>query len=481
LSAPPRHRPSRRAVVVGAGATGLAAAHKLLAEAEAAGYRCDVKVLEAGSRPGGLIRTERHDGMVLEGGPDSLVAQKPAGIALCRELGLGDELVEVAGGGGSLRILHAGKLHPLPDGFLMMAPTRVGALLRSELFSPLGKLRMALEPWMRTRRSDGDESLRSFVVRRLGREAYNRAAEPIIGGVYTADGDAMSLSLTMPRFRDLERRHGSVICGLRAMRRMHNGAGPAFAAPREGMSSLVDALVRRLPTDSLRLRTAVTRVRPRAGGWQIECDGADPLRADAVLLACPAAAAARLLHGVDAELADEIAQLPYASCATVNLVYRGSAASRPLEGHGFFAPRTERVPILGCSYVSVKFPGRVPRDRILMRVFLGGALDPGVLEEDDGRLIARADRELARILGFAESPVLARVHRFPHAMPQYPVGHDIRIAAIRTQLQRHPGLFLAGSVMGAVGIPDCIASGHEVAAALLQSLDSDHARLEMAI
>ena len=480
MSAPGHPCPRRRAVIVGGGISGLAAAHRLLSGEPSAQPGWEVRVLEAAPRPGGLIRTERDDGMVLEGGPDSLVAQKPAGIELCRELGLGETLVEVAGGGGSLRILHDGKLHRLPDGFLMMAPTRLGAVVRSELFSPLGKLRMALEPWIRRRRDEGDESLRSFVVRRLGKEVYNRAAEPIIGGVYTADGDAMSLALTMPRFRELERRHGSVIRGLRAMRRKHGDGGPAFAAPRDGMSSLVEALVRRLPAGSLRLRTPVARVRPRAGGWQVECDGNEPLRADAVLLACPAMAASRLLHGVDSELADEIAQLPYASCATVNLVYRRRAIGRPLQGSGFFAPRTENVPILGCSYVSAKFPGRVPGDRILMRVFLGGALDPGVLEEDDGRLAARANREIARILGLVESPVLTRVHRFPHAMPQYPVGHDIRIAAIRGHLQRHPGLFLAGSVMGAVGIPDCIASGHAAAAALERSL-AGRSRLEVAI
>ncbi len=463
----PGARDTWRVVIVGGGITGLAAAHALLAAARDGLPRIEVRVLEAGPRPGGLVRTESGAGLVLETGADSMIAQKPAGLALCERLGLGDDVVRLDTPRPTMQIVHRGRLVDLPAGFVLLAPARLRPLLGSRLFSWRGKLRMLAEPLVPRRPTTAsDESLRSFVTRRLGREAFERAAEPIIGSLYTADADRLSLAATMPRFLDLELRDGSVVRGLRRAARARRGAsGPGFVWLRGGMERLVDRLVAALPPGALVLGAPVERVVPEAGtgSWRVEVPGRPTLSADAVILAAPGFATAHVLAETDATLARDVATLDYASCATVHLLYRASQVRTKLSSFGFFVPRTERLPILGCSYVSEKFPGRAPADRVLLRAFLGGALDPHVLRRGDDARIAAAHDTLAALLGIDGPPELARSHAHPRSMPQYAVGDRARIARIGERVGGHPGLFVAGSVIGAVGVPDCIDSGERAA------------------
>jgi len=457
-------------VVVGGGITGLAAAHRLVESIGASGG-APVVVFEAAERAGGQIRTERHGEFLFEGGPDALVAQKPAGVALCERIGLAGELRELGVRNAGTQIYRDGRLHRVPDGFLMMAPTRVGPVLRSTLFSWAGKLRMACEPWV-ARRSAAldDESLASFVTRRFGREVFERVAEPVMAGLFTADADRLSLRMTMPRFLDLEAREGSVTRGLRAAassapraRPFGHGTGRGgFVALAGGLATIVERLLTRLPAGTLQTGAAVASVAAAHGdGWTVALANGERVRAGAVLFAVPADAAAAALAAHDESLAGSLRRLRYASCATVNIAYRAADVRARLDGLGFFVPRTEGLPILACSYVTEKFDGRAPAGTAVFRAFLGGATRPAALEKDDAGLIRDTHETLRRILAIDGEPVLAKAYRAPRAMPQFDVGAHASIASIQERAATHPGLFLAGSVAGAFGLPDCIRSGEE--------------------
>jgi oxygen-dependent protoporphyrinogen oxidase len=466
-------------VVVGGGVTGLAAAHRIVERLQEPSAP-PVVVLESSDRAGGQVRTERDGEFIFEGGPDTLLTQKPSGLALCERLGLGSDLQGFDARRGGAEILRGGRLVRVPDGFLMMAPTRIPPLLASPLFSWRGKARMLGEPFVPPRGADlSDESLASFVVRRFGREVLDRVAEPVIAGLYTADADRLSLRATMPRFLDLEARDGSVTRGLRRASRAASrgpfghgtGRRGGFVTVRGGLSRIVDALVGRLPAGSLRTSAHVAALdRSDAGGWTVHLAGGGSIRAAAVLLACPAFEAARATRGHDPALAGTLGTLDYAPCATVNLAYRRSQVGVARRTYGFFVPRGENLPILACSYVSEKFEGRAPEAAVVLRAFLGGALHPRVLDVDDERLGAIAHDALRGPLGISGDPTVVKVSRFPRGMPQYEVGAESWIREVAARVARHPGLEVAGSIAGAVGLPDCIRSGEEAADRLYEAL-----------
>jgi oxygen-dependent protoporphyrinogen oxidase len=484
VAAVARHGERLDVVVVGGGITGLAAANRLIERGAADGSPVSVAVLEATDRAGGQIRTDRHGEFLFEGGPDALVAQKPAGVALCERIGLGSALRDLGGGRKGTQILHRGRLHPVPDGFLMMAPTRWAPVLRSGLFSWRGKLRLACEPFVpRRAASCDDESLGAFVRRRFGREVLERIAEPVIAGLFTADADLLSLRMTMPRFLDLEAEHGSVIRGLRRAaspsgnRAFGHGTGRGgFVALDGGLSRIVEALIARLPEGCVRTgaRAIGIAASPSTGSWIVRLDGGETLRTGAIVFACPAADAAQAIAAHDCALSDELVRLRYASCATVNIAYRRSDVGARLSGLGFFVPRTERRPILACSYVSEKFEGRAPAGTVVFRAFLGGATRPEALEAPDEELIRQTHDTLRSILAITGAPLFAKVYRADRAMPQFDVGVRAPIAAIQDRAARHPGLFLAGSVAGAFGLPDCIRSGEQAADRAASFLATDH-------
>lgn len=456
-------------VVVGGGVTGLAAAHRLVERARAGEAIPPVLVLEAAERAGGQVCTERRGDVVLEAGPDTVVAQKPAAVALCARLGLQGELEDVAARHGGTSVLWNGKLHRVPEGFVMMAPTRLLPVLRSSLFSWRGKVRMAMEPLVRARPgSVDDESLASFVSRRFGREALVRAAEPIVASIFTADAERLSLRATLPRFLDLERRHGSVARGLStAMTTNHAPASArpgAFVALRGGMSRLVEGLLARLPAGSVRTGARVDAIaRDASGSLVVTLSGGERIRSAAVLLACPAFEGARMMRALDPALAAKLGELPYASCATVSLVYPRSALGAPLDSFGFFVPRAAALPILACSCVSEKFPARAPSDVVVLRAFLGGATRPAILDLSDAELERASAECLARILRIGGPPRAAFTHRFPRSMPQYDVGAVRWLEEVARRAAAIPGLAIVGSAAGAVGIPDAVRSGEEAA------------------
>ena len=454
--------------MVGGGITGLAAAHRAVEVARERGIALELTLVEARERLGGTIATERAGGFLVEAGPDSFLSEKPWALALCRRLGLEDRLARTDDRYRKVFVWRAGRLHPLPDGWELLAPTRLAPFLTSGLFSWPGKLRMALDLVLPRGIAD-DESLGAFVRRRLGREALERVAQPLVAGIYTADPDDLSLTATMPRFAELERRERSIILGLwRASRRAPQaGISGArfglFVTLKEGMEELVAALATGIQSDAVLLKHRVAGVERRGNRWRVTTvEGAD-LDAERVVVATESHAAARMLRYVDPTLATLLAEIPYASSATVTLGYRRAEVPHPLDGFGFVVPRAEGRALLACTFSSVKYPGRAPEGDVLLRAFVGGALNEAVLERDDATLVMRARDELRQAMGIRAAPVLTRVFRWPKAMPQYHVGHLARVDTIERLVRALPGLDLAGGAYRGVGISDCVRSGEGAA------------------
>ena len=457
-----------RLVVVGGGITGLAAAHHALELARERRIALELTLVEARERLGGTIATERAGGLLIEAGPDSFLSEKPWALALCRRLGLEDRLARTDDRYRKVFVWHAGRLHPLPDGWELLAPTRLAPFLSSRLFSWPGTLRMAFDLVLPRGIAD-DESLGAFVRRRLGREALERVAQPLVAGIYTADPDDLSLTATMPRFAELEKQERSIILGLRRARRRARETGVSgarwslFVTLKEGMEDLVAALATRLQPGTVLLKQRVAGVERRGDRWRVAtAEGAD-LDADRVIVATESHAAARMLRYVDPTLATLLAEIPYASSATVTLGYRRADVPHPLDGFGFVVPRTEKRALLACTFSSVKYAGRAPEGDVLLRAFVGGALNEAVLELDDAPLVMRARAELREALGITAAPALARVFRWPKAMPQYHVGHLARVETIERRAGALPGLDLAGGAYRGVGISDCVRSGEGAA------------------
>lgn len=443
------------AVVVGAGIAGLAAAWELRQR----GLR--PLVLEQSARAGGVIVTERTGGFVIDGGPDALLAHKPAALTLCEELGLGERLVSVLPPRTAF-IVRRGQLIPLPEASFLGLPTRLRALATSPLFSWRGRLRMATE-LVRPPRVTEDESIGSFIRRRFGDEAVEYLAEPLLAGIHAGDVDALSVHALFPRLVELERSAGSVLRGLLRAPAQASPRG-AFQSLRGGLAELPDALAGALGAETIRYGARVREIATDAGRrYALTLENGETITARAVIVAVPAWAAGPMLRALDADLAALCESIPYASTVTVALALRREQVRHPLRGTGFVVPRAERKAITAATWSSSKWPGRAPEGHVLLRAFLGGAGADDVLERRDEALVAAALGDLASLLGVSGDPLFARVFRWPRATPQYVVGHAARLAALDAHLARHPGLLLTGSAYRGTGIPDCVADARATA------------------
>ena len=405
------------------------------------------------------------DGFVIEAGPDSILAQKPEGLALCRAVGLGERLIPTRPETRTIFVLRHRRLHPLPEGMMLAVPTRLGPFFRSRLFSWPGKLRMGLDLLLPRGPATADESIASLVRRRFGQEAVERLGEPLMAGIHAGDPERLSMRATFPRLVDLEARHASLIRGMWASARTAAPAsGSAFYSLAGGLGELVEALVARLPPDRRQGGAAVTSLSRREGEWTVAVEGGTSVTARAVVLATPAHAAARLLAPLSAEAAGLLQSIPFASSATVALGYRRADVSHPLDGYGLLVPRGEGLRCTACTFVSTKFPGRAPEGHVLLRAFLGGTRDPDVLSLDDAAMVALVRREMGPVLGLGGSPVVERVYRWPRATPQMEIGHLERMARLDAVMAGVPGVFLTGAGLRGTGLPDTIADGQRTAA-----------------
>lgn len=445
--------------VVGGGIAGLAAARELehvLPEAE-------IVLLERTERLGGKVRTEREEGYVVEGGADSFLSRKPRGVGLAQELGL--ELVGRRPENARSFVRVGADLEPLPEGLTGMIPTNLEALADTELLSPPGRERLAAEPGIPPAPPGGDESIASFVTRRLGREAYERLVEPLMTGIYGGDGDQLSLQATFPNLRALELEHGSLLRGL-AAQPPAGSARPPFLSFRTGMETLVSAVAGALRRTQIRIGVPAVGLSARDSGYELDLDG-ETLEADGVVLAIPAFEVVSLIAGQDDALAAEHAQIPYASAAIVTFALDDAGGA--LDGYGYVIPHTEHDEVLACTWSSSKWEGRAPDGSCLVRVYLGRFAGRDVTEREDDDLLDLARQEL-RLVGLAKSAQRVWIHRWPRGMPQYVLGHPERLARIHAALAEHPGLALAGAAYRGVGVPDCIHSGEEAARSVARSL-----------
>lgn len=445
--------------IVGGGISGLVTALSL------ARAGVPFLLLESSPRWGGRVLGERDGGFLIEGGPDSLFVQKPAAIDLCRELGLGERLLP-ASEPRTVYVAKGGRLHALPPGLAAGAPSDLRAFLASGLFSWPGKLRMGLECVIPRRRDQDDESIADFFRRRLGREALALVGDPLLAGIHAGDPERLSLTATMPRLAEVERRSGSLARGLGVGRPAGRQAAPLFYTLRGGLGEMVDAIVRALPPGRFRTRTAVSRIVREGGRYELRLEDGGVVRARDVVLAVPPPVGSRLLSGIDVELAAWLLEIPCASTATVALGFRREEVGHPLDGHGLLIPRGEGLRTTACTFVSSKYPYRAPGDHVLLRAFVGGVrdrLEAGVGGEE---LVATVLRELAPLLGLRGAPALARSFLWRESMPQMEVGHLARMRAFDERLRLWPGLTVIGAGLRGTGIADAVTEGRRAAEAI---------------
>jgi len=455
-----------RVVIIGGGISGLSTAYYLSKGGSPS------TMIESRGRLGGVIQTERVDGCTIEAGPDSFLSAKPAALELIRELGLAGEVI---GSNDHLRITYVrkgGRLVPLPDGLMMMVPTKILPLLTTSLLSFGTKVRMGMELLRAPKPPAGDESVAQFVEEHYGAEAVDYLAEPLLSGIYGGNPAELSVTSVLPRFVELASKYGSLTRGVLAERakavHLRDGAHPAplFRTLKGGLQQLVDGVTAAIQGKT-EVRAARAETVERAGaGFRIKL-GAGWLEADHLVVACEAHNAAALLAGVDRLLAELLGTVAYSSSMTVALGFDAADLARPPEGFGFLVPKKERRRLVACTWVGTKFTDRVPDGTVVARCFLGGMGDAGVLNESDEAIVAAVTAELLEIAGIAARPRFSRIFRWPRSMAQYTVGHPQRLAEMEARVAAIPGLHLAGNAYQGIGIPDCIRMGKAAAERVL--------------
>lgn len=447
-----------RVLVIGGGISGLSAAYDLTR----AGADCTI--LEKQSRVGGVIETRVTEGCTLECGPDSFLSAKPAALALIKEVGLEGDVIGSNDHQRTTYIWKRGKLVALPEGVMMIVPSRVMPMVKTSLLGWGTKIRMGLE-YFRKPGESRDRSVAEFVVDHFGQETLDYLAEPLLSGVYGGDPAQLSVASVLPRFLEMEKKYGSLVQGVLAGKgKSGGGGGSLFRTLRGGLGTLVDRL-----SAGVKVCQADVETIERVGqGFQVRAGGAW-MGAEQVIVACPAWAAARLVAGLDARLAEVLGEIDYSSSVTLSLIYRAADFDGKRAGFGFLVPQKERERLAACTFVGTKFSYRVPDDRIVLRCFFGGINDAAVLQESDDVLVGIAREELRRMLGLTAAPLAHNIARWPRSMAQYTLGHQQRVAEIRERAAGIPGLYLAGNAYEGIGIPDCINTGRAAAKAALTS------------
>ncbi len=466
-----------RIAIIGGGISGLSAAFTL-EEKRLSGAQSDTKIeyvlFEAAPRLGGVMVTDRADGCLIEAGPDSFLTEKPWAADLCRKIGLGDQLIGSNDADRKTYIVVKNKLVVMPDGLMFMVPTKILPTVLSPLFSLRTKMRMAAEWFHPPHKAEADETVAQMVERHYGSEMVDLLADPLLSGVYGGEATDLSVRAVLPRFADMESKHGSLGRAMLAARRKMATATkapprPLFTSLKEGMQQMVDALVVRLDPATLRTSSPVKSIIPQDDGWTVAA-GYDSDHFDAVIIAAPARAAAAVLESADANLAAELAAINYSSSITVTLGYDEQVRRSLPPGFGFLVPRSAGRRMLAATFVHNKFPHRAPDNRALVRCFLGGARDEQILDSTEDQILTIVRNELRQIIALDAQPLFTRVYKWRGAMAQYSVGHLERLQRIEALRQKLPGLALAGNGFSGIGVPDCVRSGTEAASKILSGI-----------
>jgi len=464
---------SKRIAIIGGGISGLSAAYEL-EKKRRAGVPVEYVLYEACPRLGGVLVTDRVDGCLVEAGPDSFITEKPWAADLCRELGLGDQLIGSNDSSRKTYIVTRGKLVVMPDGLMFMVPTKILPTVFSPLFSWRTKMRMAAEWFHPPHKAAADETVAQLVERHYGAEMVDLLADPLLSGVYGGEAAQLSVRAVLPRFADMEMKHGSLGRAMLSARRKMAAAkrGPApplFTSLKDGMQQMVDALVARISQNAIRTATQVQSVIAQVGGWTVAA-GYQSDHFDGLIIAAPASATSHLLEMADENLARELGEIRYSSSITVTLGYDESVRRTLPPGFGFLVPRSEGRRMLAATFVHNKFPHRAPENRALVRCFLGGARDEEILQCSGEEIVRTARAELKQIIQLQSEPLFVRVYKWPGAMAQYGVGHLERLQRIETLCRKLPGLALAGNAFTGIGVPDCVRSGREAVGKLLSEI-----------
>jgi oxygen-dependent protoporphyrinogen oxidase len=461
----------KRIAIIGGGISGLAAAFALQKQVRDGSF--EYVIIEASGRFGGVIQTERVNNCVIEAGPDSFLTEKTWAADLCRDLGLGDQLIGSNDAERKTFILLKNCLVPLPDGLMFMVPTKILPVFLSPLFSWRTKLRMAGEWFYPPHSSEEDCSVAKFVERHYGREMVERLVDPLLAGVYGGSADDLSVHSVLPRFAPIEASHGSLARAMVESRKTQpaqSSSRPLFTSLTNGMEQMIDSLLARIPESSRRLDTPITLVKPKSGKWLVLSAGQRTEEFDAVILALPTYAAAALLKETNAEASALLNAIRYSSSMTVVVGYDQDTRATLPAGFGFLVPQSENRRIRAATFVHNKFPHRAPENVALIRCFLGGTRDAAVVESSDDELQDLVRRELRDVLSVTAQPHFVRVYKWHRAMAQYDVGHKAKVERIRDLVEKTPGVALAGNAYSGIGVPDCVRSGSEAAAKILADL-----------
>ncbi len=474
----------KKIAIIGSGITGLAAAYELTLKARQTDTPVEIKIYEKASYPGGKIITKKDDSYLIEGGPDCFIIEKPWALQLVKELGLEDELLNTSSQASGTFVYDNHALHRLPEGVMMMVPTKPLPFLASKLISWPGKIRMACDILVPKRKESGDETLASFVRRRLGREALDKLAEPLIGGIHAGNPDNMSLLSTFPRFLEMEQDGGSLIIGMlkrqkkmvEMMKKNPAPMGPKktfFISMNDGLGQIVEKLGEVIGSENILLERDISQIKPAPeGGWVIEEKNREATTADAVIIATEAYAAAGLLRNQLPRLSDLLDEIPYVSSATVSLAFPRKDIPHPLDAYGFIVPKIANRRIMAVTWSSIKWNHRAPEGMVLLRAFVGGAHRQELVANGDQEMLAMVREELKTIMNISNPPQKSWIYRWPKGMPQYIMGHLERLAAIDKITNDHQGLFLAGAAYRGIGIPDCINNGRQTADRAWENLSS---------
>jgi oxygen-dependent protoporphyrinogen oxidase len=463
----------KRIAIIGGGISGLSAAYTL-EEKRQSGTPVQYALFESSPRLGGVLLTDRVDGCLIEAGPDSFLTEKPWAADLCRKVGLGDQLVGSNDADRKTYILVKGKLVELPDGLMFMVATKIMPTLRSPLFSVRTKLRMAAEWFHLPHKTAEDETVAQMVERHYGPEMVELLADPLLSGVYGGEASQLSARAVLPRFTDMESKHGSLgRAVLSASKKMGAVATtpprPVFTSLKNGMQQMVSALVANLDARSLLTSAPVQSLIPQNNGWTV-CAGYQTDHFDAIIIATPAQAAASVLASADDDLSRELGEIRYSSSVTVTLGYDEKVRASLPPGFGFLVPRGAGHRMLAATFVHNKFSYRAPANRALIRCFLGGTRDEEILQASEEEILRIVRGELRQIISLNAEPLFARVYKWKSAMAQYVVGHLERLQRIEVLRQKLHGLALAGNGYGGIGVPDCVRSGAEAAGKILAEM-----------
>ncbi|CAI2719010.1 protoporphyrinogen oxidase [Nitrospina watsonii] len=479
----------KKLVIIGGGIAGLAAAYRIQEEYDAGHGDIECTLIEGSDRFGGKICTLRENGFVLERGPDSFISQKPWGIELCKKIGLEDELMGTRPETPKTYVYLNKKMVTLPDGLTLMVPTKFLPFALSPLFSIPGKVRMAMDLFIPKKMGQRDESLASFVRRRLGEEALQRMAQPLMCGIYSSDPETMSLHSTFPMFAQTEKKYRSLILGMLAAKRQRMNAAPPsvpkkgytpftfFLSLRNGLGSMIDRIIERSPDIAFRSGTRVHSLVQKDTHWELELDNGERMKADAVVVTTPANVTAKLFEPVAPRAAELLGKIPFVSTAAVTLAFKKDTFKHPLKGFGFVVPYSEGRKISACTWVTSKFSGRAPEDYVLLRSYVGGALNERYAEQPEEDIYKTVLGELQDIMGFKNEPEFYKVFQYKKGNVQYHVDHGQLIESLYNELKQYPGLFVAGSAYHGVGIPDCVLNGTRTVESALRALRGEEAEV----